>query len=263
MKHKRKLLWLSLVALLFIVFTTACGNKETIFLKMDNTTATLNKKVEAKFTFKTNKGNKYTVTDVKTGQKLGTKKADSGNEELTLFDVGKYKLTVYFNGDKKSKIITVKPLRIKASELTGESSSSKNKSESKSKAMNFGQGDMVGNGDMVASITVNSVQLVGPDDVSVTDVSHNYDGMQQYAIVNYTVKAIKVEIPLDDFDGSELSIADSNGTIGTQSSNRDPGTPDTLSEGQSADLRIGVGLKHSGNDITVKFNNLTWKGQAQ
>lgn len=182
MKHKRKLLWLSLVALLFIVFTTACGNKETIFLKMDNTTATLNKKVEAKFTFKTNKGNKYTVTDVKTGQKLGTKKADSGNEELTLFDVGKYKLTVYFNGDKKSKIITVKPLRIKASELTGESSSSKNKSESKSKAMNFGQGDMVGNGDMVANRDITSY----PDQGTVI----TSDGQQIDAALN-TVKGYK------------------------------------------------------------------------
>lgn len=263
MKHKRKLLWLSLMVLLFITLTTACGSKETVFLKMDNTTATLNKKVEAEFTFHTNKDNKYTVTDIKTGQKLGTQKANSGDEDLTLYDAGKYRLTVYFNGDKKSKIITVKPLRIKTSDLTDESSPSSATSTSKSQAMSFGQGDMVGNGDMVASITVNSVQLVGPDDVSVTDVSHNYDDMQQYAIVNYTVKAIKSEIPLDDFDGSELSIADSDGTIGTQSSNRDPGTPETLSEGQSADLRVGVGLKHSGNDMTIKFNNLTWKGQAQ
>lgn len=72
---------------------------------------------------------------------------------------------------------------------------------------------------------------VNPDDVSVTDISHNYSGMQQYVIVNYTVSSVKGDIPLDDFDESELSVADSNGTFGTQSSNRDNGVPDTLSEG--------------------------------
>ena len=244
--------------MIFIIYA-AFRPQETLFLDVDNNTATLNKKVEVKFNFKTNAGNKYTVTDIKSGQKMGTKTANSGNETLTLYDAGKYKLTVYLNGDKESKTLTVKPLRVSTAELTGDTKSN----PTKSKALAFGKSDMVGNGDMVADMTVNSVQKVDPSDSMVVDVSSNYDGMQQYVIVNYTIKAIKGDIPLDDFDGSELSVTDSNGTIGTQSSNRDNGMPDTLSEGQSADLRIGVCLKHSGNDVTIKFNDLTWKGQIQ
>ena len=264
--YRKWWVWLLIIVGVYILFSLfqAIGEcNEQIFLDVKDSTVTLNKKAEANVEFTTNKENKYTLTDVASGKKLASSQAKTGHEGITMYTSGKYKLTVFDNGAKESKIITVKPLRIKASELTDDNSSTTTKTDSKSKAMNFGQGDMVGNGDMVASITVNSVQLVGADNDMVVDVSSNYDGMQQYAIVNYTVKAIKGEIPLDDFDGSELSIADSNGTIGTQSSNRDPGIPDTLSEGQSADLRIGVGLKHSGNDMTIKFNNLTWKGQAQ
>lgn len=264
--YRKWWVWLLIIVgvyILFSLFQAIGESNEQIFLDVKDSTVTLNKKAEANVEFTTNKENKYTLTDVASGKKLASSQAKTGHEGITMYTSGKYKLTVFDNGAKESKIITVKPLRIKASELTDDNSSTTTKTDSKSKAMNFGQGDMVGNGDMVASITVNSVQLVGADNDMVVDVSSNYDGMQQYAIVNYTVKAIKGEIPLDDFDGSELSIADSNGTIGTQSSNRDPGTPDTLSEGQSADLRIGVGLKHSGNDMTIKFNNLTWKGQAQ
>lgn len=256
--YKKWWFWLPTVVVIILIYFIF-RPQETLFLDVDNNTATLNKKVEAKFNFKTNAGNKYTVTDIDSGQKMGTKTANSGNETLTLFDAGKYKLTVYLNGNKESKTLTVKPLRISTTKLTGNTTSD----STKSKALAFGKGDMVGNGDMVADVTVNSVQKVDPSDSMVVDVSSNYEGMQQYVIVDYTVSSIKGDIPLEDFDGSELSVADSNGTIGTQSSNRDNGTPDTLSEGQNADLRIGVGLKHTGNDVTIKFNNLTWKGQIQ
>jgi len=262
--YKRWWIWLLavvVIAILYFMFKPS----ESLFLDVDKDTVTLNKKVEAKFNFKTNAGNKYTVTDLSNNKKMGTKTANSGNEQLTLFDAGKYKLTVFLNGDKESKTLTVKPLKMNVNDLLkdSESSSKSDTSSNGSKPMAFGKGDMVGNSDMAADITVTSVQKVDPSDVSVTDISHNYSGMQQYVIVNYTVKSEKGDIPLDDFDGSELSVADSNGTIGTQSSNRDNGVPDTLSVGQSADLRIGVGLKHSGSDVTIGFNDLSWKGQIQ
>lgn len=258
-KHFYKKWWIWLlavivIALLYFMFKP----QEHLFLDVDKDTVTMNKKSHATFKFQTNKGNKFTVfdsdgekvyTDTATGQKWDT---------LQMIRAGKYKLTVYRDNEKESKDFTINPHETASSESNNDSSSS-----SSSKPMDFGKGDMVGNSDMVASITVNSVQKVDPDDVSVTDISHNYSGMQQYVIVNYTVSSVKGDIPLDDFDGSELSVADSNGTIGTQSSNRDNGVPDTLSEGQNANLRIGVGLKHSGNEVTVKFNDLTWKGQIQ
>ncbi|KRK65757.1 hypothetical protein FC72_GL000202 [Companilactobacillus tucceti DSM 20183] len=202
--------------------------------------------------------------------KMGTKKAESGDETLTLYYSGKYKLTVFLNGYKKSKILTVKPFRTNTDELldNNKSSSPNNESSSSSndsskKTMIFGQSDMVGKGNLVAQIQIDSVQKVDANNDMVTDISHNYEGMKQYVLVNYTVTAIKGTVPLDDFDGSELSVADSNGTIGTQSSNRDNGIPDTLTEGQNAQLRIGVGLKHDGINVTVGFNNLSWQGQIQ
>lgn len=250
--YKKWWFWLLAVIVIFIIYV-AFKPQETLFLDVDKDTVTMNKKAHATFKFHTNKGNKFTVFD-SDGEKVYTDTATGGKwDTLGMIRAGRYKITVYKDGEKESKNFTIKP------SVTNDSG----KTSSSSKPMEFGKGDMVGNSDMVADVTVNSVQEVDASNDMVVDVSSNYDGMQQYVIVNYTVSSIKGNIPLDDFDGSELSVADSNGTIGTQSSNRDNGTPDTLSEGQSADLRIGVGLKHSGNDVTIKFNNLTWKGQIQ
>ena len=225
--------------------------KEQATLSIDTKNITQQADGKAKFKFSTNEGNKYKIIRISDGAVYGPKVAETGSVNMTLYNSGEFKIISYFNNQKISKKFTIHPYVNKKASTKSESSSSK--------PMDFGKGDMVGNSDMVASITVNSVQKVDPDDVSVTDISHNYSGMQQYVIVN----SVKGDIPLDDFDGSELSVADSNGTIGTQSSNRDNGVPDTLSKGQNADLRIGVGLKHSGNEVTVKFNDLIWKGQIQ
>lgn len=229
--------------------------KEQATLSIDTKNITQQADGKAKFKFSTNEGNKYKIIRISDGAVYGPKVAETGSVDMTLYNSGKFKIISYFNNQKISKKFTIHPYADKKASTKSESSSSK--------PMDFGKGDMVGNSDMVASITVNSVQKVDPSNDMVVDVSSNYSGMQQYVIVNYTVSSVKGDIPLDDFDGSELSVADSNGTIGTQSSNRDNGVPDTLSEGQNADLRIGVGLKHSGNEVTVKFNDLTWKGQIQ
>ncbi|WP_125772155.1 hypothetical protein [Companilactobacillus furfuricola] len=258
--YKKWWIWL-LAAIVIVLLYFMFKPQEHLFLDVDKDTVTMNKKSHATFKFQTNKGNKFTVFD-SDGEKVYTDTATGQKwETLEMVRAGKYKITVYRDGEKESKGFTINPHETVNSESNNDSSS--NISSSSSKSMAFGKGDMVGNSNMVATITVNSVQRVDPSNDMVVDVSSNYSGMQQYVIVNYTVSSVKGDIPLDDFDGSELSVADSNGTIGTQSSNRDNGVPDTLSEGQNVNLRIGVGLKHSGNEVTIKFNDLTWKGQIQ
>lgn len=124
----------------------------------------------------------------------------------------------------------------------------------------FGKSRILTNGDQKVSMTVTSVQTVGSDDSMVVDVSHNYDGLKQYAIINYKVKALSNDIDLDQFDGSELKVLDSKKESGVMSSNRDSGTPDKLSKGETANLRIGVGFYHNGNTATVGMGNEEWTG---
>lgn len=100
------------------------------------------------------------------------------------------------------------------------------------KTKKFGQTVNLINGNRIIQMQVESVKNVDPNEVMVTDISHNETDKQQFVIVSYKVTAEKGEINLDQFDGSELSIADSTGEIGTQSSNRDNGTPKNLAQGQ-------------------------------
>lgn len=253
--YKRWWVWLIGVILL-VVLSIFLIPSEQPELSIDTKNITQSENGKAKFTFTTNAGNKYKIIRLSDNAVYGPKVAKSGTVNMTLYSSGLFKLVSYSDKERIAKKFIIHPYKSQNNE-------SNTKDFQNDKSMSFGQSDMVGNSDIVAEITINSVQKVDPSDVSVVDVSSNYSGMEQYVIVNYTVKSIKGDIPLDDFDGSELSVADANGTIGTQSSNRDNGIPDILSENQNADLRIGVGLKHSGNDITVKFNDLTWKGQIQ
>lgn len=107
---------------------------------------------------------------------------------------------------------------------------------------------------------VESVKNVDPNETMVTDISHNEADKKQFVIVSYKITAEKGSIDLNQFDGSELSIADATGEIGTQSSNRDSGVPKTLAQGQSITLHIGAGFKNKGNTATVKFSGNTWSG---
>lgn len=124
----------------------------------------------------------------------------------------------------------------------------------------FGKSQVLTNGNQKVSMTVTSVQAVGSDDLMVTDVSHNYDGLKKYVIVNYKVKALSNNVNLDQFDGSELKVLDSKKESGVMSSNRDSGTPDKLSKGETANLRIGVGFHHNGDTATVGMGNEEWTG---
>ncbi|WP_125708231.1 hypothetical protein [Companilactobacillus zhongbaensis] len=270
---KKMLFWILILLFfvaLFNLIRTFVTTEEQIFLDVDDTTARLNKDSEATLDFHTNSGNKYSVTDLSTGKNMGSNKAKTGNETLTFYDAGKYKLTVFLNGQKQSKKLRIKPKNIKqkhARTISKEEYFDENtddtqldEAEDSAKVLSFGDEDMLSNDGMVIGIKVNSVQRVDPNDVSVTDISHNYDNMKQYVILNYTITAIKGTIPLDDFDGYNFTVADSNGTIGTSSSNRDPGTPDSLSEGQNANLRIGIGLEHDGDDVSIVFNDIQWQG---
>src|SRR5699024_11210378 len=168
--------------------------KEQATLSIDTKNITQQADGKAKFKFSTNEGNKYKIIRISDGAVYGPKVAETGSVDMTLYNSGKFKIISYFNNQKISKKFTIHPYADKKASTKSESSSSK--------PMDFGKGDMVGNSNMAATITVNSVQKVDPDDVSVTDISHNYSGMQQYVIVNYTVSSVKGDIPLYDFDGS-------------------------------------------------------------
>lgn len=135
--------------------------------------------------------------------------------------------------------------------------------ESTDKSLKFGESATVSKGDAVATLTIDSVQKVDPNESMVTDISHNYDGLSQYVIINYTVNSKQGSFDTFDFDGSELGITDAAETTGISSSNRDPGTPDTLSEGQTAKLRIGYGLRDSGDTINISFAGNKWQGTIQ
>lgn len=117
--YKKWWLWLTvIVVIVFLYFLFK--PQERLFLEIDKNVTTLTEKNTATFAFKTNKGNKYTVTELANNKKKSTKIAESGDETLTLSNAGKYKLTVYLKGEKESIIFLVKPLKLKFADLTGD-----------------------------------------------------------------------------------------------------------------------------------------------
>ena len=52
---------------------------------------------------------------------------------------------------------------------------------------------------MIIQMQVESVKNVDPNEVMVTDISHNETDKQQFVIVSYKVTAEKREINLDQF----------------------------------------------------------------
>lgn len=168
-----------------------------------------------------------------------------------------YKLTnkfidKYFESSKHQK------QKSKSSKI--KNNSSDNSVNNKKVNLQFGQTADLINGDKIIQMQVETVKNVDPNDSMVTDISHNYPNAKQFVIVTYKVTAEKGDIDLNQFDGSELLIADATGEIGTQSSNRDNGIPQSLSQGQNITLRIGVGFNNTGNTSTVKFLGNTWSG---
>lgn len=166
----------------------------------------------------------------------------------------------YFKTSKSKKNKTNNFEKNNKSNTNLSSDESTGNEKNKKVDLQFGQTVNLINGNRIIQMQVESVKNVDPNEVMVTDISHNETDKQQFVIVSYKVTAEKGEINLDQFDGSELSIADSTGEIGTQSSNRDNGTPKNLAQGQSITLRIGVGFKNKGNTAIVQFSGNTWSG---
>ncbi len=268
--YKQSWVWIVLGTLFLFIVGSMYFGKDPIFLQVDKAQAVIKSDKGVDITFKTNSGNSYRIINLSSGRTELKSKTSTGHEGITIYNPGKYKLVVN-NGDlKKSRILTVTESNASSVSTSKEDSSNVDQkdtseedgnSKPEKKELSFGTSTFFYDGDAIAEVKVNSVQTVDPNYDMVTDISHNYSGMEQYVVVNYTVSALKGDVDLDDFDGSELAVADSNGTIGTASSNRDPGSPDSLSEGQNADLRIGIGLKHTGNDVTVSLLKTMWRGQ--
>lgn len=244
----KKIITLGTTALLAVTLV-GCGNsnaksKNNLSLNIEKSSVKLGNDQTADVNFSTNKGAKYKVLDKDNNLKqIGkTYTTKTGEATLTLNSSGHYRLEVTKDGVIKDKDFTVKD------------------SKAKSETLSFGKSDYLGSGNEIVEITVNSVKQVDSEDSMVVDVSSNDPDTKQFAIVSYTIKAIKGDISLEDFDGSNLTIADSKNTIGSISSNRDNGVPDTLSKGQSVTLRIGVGFNNPSNTATVKFGDDTWTG---
>lgn len=139
------------------------------------------------------------------------------------------------------------------------SSSSKGSSTLSDKDLKIGQSVQIKSGGHAATVTVTSVKKVDPSFNMVSDVSENHKDLNQFVIVNYTVKCEKGPINMAAFDGAQLVVADSNGVIGKCSSGRDEAIQ-TLDEGKTADLRIGWGLKSNDSKVTVKIMDYEWAG---
>lgn len=245
--------------LLMGVALVGCGNKnkssDSLKLNVEKTSVTLSDSGTADVNFTTSKNAKYKVLDkdnnnAQIGKTYTTK---TGNATLTLNSAGHYRLEVKKDDKVKDKDFVIK------SEKKVESSSSE-KTESSDTTMAFGKSVMLKSGSTIIELTVNSVNQVSADDSIVVDISSNESDKKQFVIVSYTLKAIKGTITTDDFDGSNLSIADSQNSIGSTSSNRDNGIPDEVKTGQSIKLRIGAGFEHTGDTATVSFGDNTWSG---
>lgn len=241
---------------------SGCGsNKKSssqLPLNVEKSTVTLSKDGTADVNFTTAKNAKYKVLDKdnKNAQVGDTYTTKTGNATLTLNSAGHYRLEV-----KKNSIVKDKDFVIKSTSVAKSDDASSEESSSDSSAtLAFGKSEMLKNGDSIVEITVNSVDQVSADDSMVVDISSNESDKKQFVIVSYTIKAIKGTLTTDDFDGSNLSIADSQNSVGSTSSNRDNGTPDELKTGQSIKLRIGAGFEHTGDKATVSFGNSTWSG---
>lgn len=232
------------------------SSEKPLTLTLKDNNVTLNSKGEAEIVFSTLKNVKYKVLDKDNqNSQIGkTYTTKTGNASLTLFDPGHYRLEVKKGDTVKDKDFVIKGNAKQTSEDETKSSES---SEAK---LSFGKPALLGDGENVAELTINSVDQVSPGEDMVVDISSNESDKKQFVIVSYTLKAIKGDITVDDFDGSNLSIADSQNQIGSTSSNRDNGIPEELKEGQSIKLRIGAGFVNSGDTSTIVFGNDTWTG---
>lgn len=122
--YKKWWVWVLAIVVIYILFGIFTP-EEKIFLKLDKDTVTLNKDIEAKTSFDTNKGNKYKVFDYKTNKKLLSGTAKTGRVNLEIPMSGKYKIAVYTDdGQETSKRLTVRPLKLSVNELTNSKDSS-------------------------------------------------------------------------------------------------------------------------------------------
>ncbi|WP_099973877.1 hypothetical protein [Lactobacillus terrae] len=165
-------------------------------------------------------------------------------------------LTVYVNDDETNNQVKVEKKNSKSQKSN--QGSKKNKS-TKTTYLNPGDAELFKTSDSKITISIDSAQRVDANNDMVTDISHNYDSTTDYVIVNYTVTSLTGSLDTNLVDGSEFNIFDSNQTSTIQSSNRDPGTPDYISDGQTAHLRIGIGLETQSDFIYVKMDDSTWK----
>lgn len=116
--YKKWGFWL-IILLLFVVIKVALGmgNSNAVYLDVDQQTATLKDDADTTIGFETNKGNKYTLTDLSTNHRILHKTASNGSELITFKKAGKYKLTVSNEDNHKSKIIKIKPKKMSTSDL--------------------------------------------------------------------------------------------------------------------------------------------------
>lgn len=142
------------------------------------------------------------------------------------------------------------------------SSSTSSSGQSNDSVHSFNKSAILSNSENGQKIrmTVQSVQQVDPDDLLVTDISHNYKQTHQYVVVTYKVTALSSKVDLDTFDGSNLSVYDGKGQSSITSSNRDSVTPNKLHKGETQVMEIGEGLRNKSSQVTVHFSNETWKG---
>lgn len=194
--------------------------------------------------------------------KLNRQRVTSDMTNLTV-KATSYRLDIKLKETLGDKVKTIKFSVYPASNSKANSSSASAQSSSVEKSVPFGTAKAMGNGSMAATVTMISAQQADPNEAGVTDLSHNYPNLKQFIIVTYKVTALTDSIPTDSFDGANFSYVDDQGTMGQTSSNRDPGTAESISKGQSVNLRIGIGLENQSSNLKVEIGNVTFEGAIQ
>lgn len=194
--------------------------------------------------------------------KLNRQRVTSDMTNLTV-KATSYRLDIKLKETLGDKVKTIKFSVYPASNSKANSSSASAQSSSVEKSVPFGTSKAMGNGSMAATVTMVSAQQVDPNEAGVTDLSHNYPNLKQFVMVTYKVTALTDSIPTDTFDGANFSYVDDQGSMGQTSSNRDPGTAESIDKGQSVTLRIGVGLENQSSNLKVEIGNVTFEGAIQ
>lgn len=133
--YKKWWFWTIIAIVIILGIGIVPTRDEETFLDISNPSTTLKSK-GADINFTTNKGNEYKVVRIGSNKKAYKGIAKDGKETITAYYSGKYRLTVYNNGEKLSKTFKVKPKKTSVSDLIADIQKKSDNTTSNSDANN-------------------------------------------------------------------------------------------------------------------------------